>query len=266
MKMTGSPKYVDYAEYYDYDGGPMTVDIPFYLEYAKETGGPILELACGTGRVLIPIAETGVTIHGLDISENMLEIAAEKIIERELSNVTLSLGDMAEYDLPMKGFSMAFIAVRSFMHLFTPEDQVACLESTFRHLKPGGLLLMDLYAPRYSKLAQLPEEKFTFRREFDLPNGNRVVHNRRWMGTDLVNQVNTEEILFEEYDPDDELVITRIVPLQTRYTFRYELQLLLEKTGYRLQAVYRDYEKNQYDGTGEIIVVAQKPEKAQSRG
>ncbi|NIO00161.1 MAG: class I SAM-dependent methyltransferase, partial [Anaerolineae bacterium] len=66
------PRYVDYAEYYDHDhvGGPMTEDIPFYIGYAEETGGPILELACGTGRVLIPIAEAGFKVHGLDLSEN----------------------------------------------------------------------------------------------------------------------------------------------------------------------------------------------------
>ena len=86
------PEYVDYAEYYDQDHGLMTVNIPVYLEYANETGGPILELARGTGRVLIPIAKAGFTIYGLDISENMLAIAEEKIKEMKVSEVTLCHG------------------------------------------------------------------------------------------------------------------------------------------------------------------------------
>jgi len=256
------PRYVDYAEYYDYDnvGGHMTEDIPFYLGYAEETGGPILELACGTGRVMIPIAEAGFTIHGLDLSENMLEVARRKIKEKGLSDrVTLTRGDMADFDLLVKDFSMAFVAVRSFMHLFTQESQLGCLRCVHRHLRPGGLLVMDLYSPRLSKLAQQPEKEFSVRREFTLPNGNRVIHKRRFLGTDLLNQINSEEILFEEYDPDGSPVRTRRVPLDTRYTFRYELELLLEKAGFEVQSMFRDYDKNPYDGTGEIIVVAQKP-------
>jgi len=256
------PRYVDYAEYYDYDnvGGPMTEDIPFYLGYAEETGGPILELACGTGRVMIPIAEASFTVHGLDFSENMLQVERRKISEKGLwDRVTLTLGDMADFDLPVKGFTMAFVAVRSFMHLFTQGIQLGCLRCVHRHLRPGGLLLMDLYSPRLSKLAQPPEKEFSVRREFTLPNGNRVIHKRRFLGTDLLNQINSEEILFEEYAPDGGLVRTRIVPLDTRYTFRYELELLLEKAGFEVQSIFRDYDKNPYDGTGEIIIVAQKP-------
>jgi cyclopropane fatty-acyl-phospholipid synthase-like methyltransferase len=94
--LVGLPEYVDYAEYYDQDHGPMIVDIPFYVEFARETGGPILELACGTGRVLIPIAEARFTIYGLDISENMRKIAEEKIREMKLSGVSLIHSDITD--------------------------------------------------------------------------------------------------------------------------------------------------------------------------
>lgn len=254
------PKYVDYAEYYDYDVGDVETDIPFFLDYAKQTGKPILELACGTGRVLIPLAEAGFTVHGLDISENMLKFAEKKVEEKKLSNhVTLTLGDMANYDLLIKEFSMAFITFRSFMHLFTQEDQLSCLRCTFEHLKPGGLLIIDVYAPRFSKMAQPPDDEFSVHNEYVIANGNRVIKKRRWRGTDLIRQVNTEDLLFEEYDPKGELIQSTLVPLQTRYTFRYELQLLLERAGYRLLSVFKDFDRNPYDGVGEIIAVAEKP-------
>jgi len=75
---------------------------------------------------------------------------------------------------------------------------------------------------------------------------------------DLKNQIQHSEIRFEEFDQAGTLVRKRTLPLDTRYTFRYELQLLLEKTGFEVLEVYRDFEKNPYDGTGEFITVAQR--------
>lgn len=251
------PKYVDYAEYYD-QAHDYTVDIPFYVEYARQTGGPVLELACDTGRVLIPIAETGIKIHGLDLSENMLRLAEKKIREKKLDEkAKISLDNMAEFKLSERNYSMAFVAVSSFQHLFTQEDQIRCLECVHDHLKPDGLLLIDLYAPSFKILAKEPSNEFRRVREFQLPNGNRVVEKRRYIGVDLVNQLNSDEITFEEYKGDD-LIRSRTLPLITRFTFRYELELLLEKCGYRVEAIYRDYNKNPYDGTGRIIAVARK--------
>ena len=251
------PRYVDYAEYYD-QAHDITVDIPFYVEYAKHSGGPVLELACGTGRVLIPIAKAGVRIHGLDLSENMLRIAEKKIHEKRLDELaSISHDNMAEFNLHEKNYAMAFIAVRSFMHLFTQEDQIKCLECVHDHLRPDGILLIDLYAPSFKHLAQEPSEEVRRSREFQLPNGNKVVEKRRYIGVDLVNQLNTDEIIFEEYK-GDKLIRSRILPLITRFTFRHELELLLERCGFRVEAIYRDYDKNTYDGTGEIIAFARK--------
>ena len=85
------------------------------------------------------------------------------------------------------------------------------------------------------------------------------MNKRRWRGTDLVDQVNTEDFLFEEYNSENVLIRSTIVPITTRYTFRYELQLLLEKAGFRLLSVFKDFNKNPYDGVGEIITVVEKP-------
>ena len=251
------PEYVDYAEYYD-QSHIITKDIQFYLEYAKQTGGPVLELACGTGRVLIPIADAGIRIHGLDLSVNMLKIAEKKISERCLNNLaTLSLGNMADFDLAEKNFSMAFIAVRSFMHLFTQREQLQCLKCIHEHLRKDGLLLMDLYSPNFVSMARYPEKVFTFRKEFWLPNGNKVIEKRRFLGVDTLNQIFMDEILFEEY-VDETQVRVRQVPLYTRFTFHYELELLLSASGFSVQEIFRDYDKAPYDGTGEIIVVVKK--------
>jgi SAM-dependent methyltransferase len=252
--------YVDYAEYYDVDH-VTEIDIGFYLEYAGQCGSPILELACGTGRVLIPVAEAGFEIYGLDLSENMLDRCRRKVAERGLGErVHLLLADMAQYELPRADFGLAYVPVRSFMHLNTQAEQLACLERTCHHLRPGGLFIVDVYAPSYRHLALEPDRPFALRRESRLPNGHTLKRWDRFVRNDPLLQIQHSELRFDEYDAAGALVRSRTLPLTTRYTFRYELQLLLERAGFEWVDVFRDYDRNPFDGTGEIIAVARRPE------
>ena len=253
------PPYVDYAEYYDQDHD-MQVDIPFYLDLARQCGSPVLELACGTGRVAIPLAEAGFEVWGIDLSENMLAVCRAKVEQRRLADrVHLVPADMAAFDLPQKEFGLAYVPYRSFMHLFTQQDQIACLERVYGHLRPGGLLAVDLYAPDFAFLAGDPDRPFTRGVEFDLPNGHHVIRRHRSIQSDIANQIQHSELRFEEYNAGGLLVRERTLPLYTRYTFRYELQLLLERAGFEVIDVFRDYDRHPYDGTGEIIAVARRP-------
>ncbi len=253
------PQYVDYAEYYDLDHD-MQIDIPFYLDLARQCGSPILELACGTGRVAVPLAEAGFEVWGIDLSENMLAVCRAKVERRHLADrVHPTLANMATFDLPCEDFALAYVPVRSFMHLFTQQDQISCLERVYRHLRPGGLFVVDLYAPNFSFLASEPDRPFILRREFDLPNGHHVIRKDRSVQNDIASQIQHSELRFEEYDAAGVLVRERTLPLYTRYTFRYELQLLLERAGLEVVGVYRDYDRHPYDGTGEIIAMARRP-------
>ncbi len=142
------------------------------------------------------------------------------------------------------------------MHLLSQTDQLACLQRVYEHLQPQGLFIISVIAPDREKLAQTPSDVFTVKREFDLPNGRHVIRKERLVQHDVVNQLRYFEFKFEEFDTARQLVRERIVPLKTRYLFRHELQLLLETVGFHIMEVYRDYSKNPYDGTGEMIVVA----------
>lgn len=248
-------KYVDFAEYYDFDHD-ITLDVGFYLDFAREYGSPVLELACGTGRLLVPLAEAGFEVHGIDLSENMLALCRQKISERHLDGrVHLTLANMTQFDLVRKDFALVFIALRSFMHLLTQADQLACLQQVRRHLRPGGYFIVSVIAPDFDRLAQKPDDAFIIRREFDLPNGHHVIRKDRLVGHDVVNQTRQIEFKFEEFDAGGTLVRERVVPLHTRYTFFQELLLLLERAGFTVVDVFRDYERNTYDGTGEIIAL-----------
>ncbi|MHA2008792.1 MAG: class I SAM-dependent methyltransferase [Promethearchaeota archaeon] len=252
-------KYVDYAEYYDFDA-IFKEDIPFYLKYAEQTGGPILELACGTGRILLPFAKAGYNIYGIDLSENMLAVAKKKVTEQGLDDLVFLINtSMVNFNLEEKSFALAFIAVRSFMHLYSQNDQLSCLESIIRHLRPGGLLIIDIYSPNLEMLTQTPNSEFN-ERSYVLPNGHRVNRKNRFICNDLLNQINKAELCFEEFDIQGKLIRTKIVPMDTRYTFRFEKQLLLEKVGFEVLSVFSDYRKQKYNGTGEIITISRKPD------
>lgn len=250
--------YMDFAEYYDFDHD-MTFDIGFYLEYAGDYGSPILELGCGTGRVVIPLVEAGFEVYGVDISENMLEICREAVLEygRE-GHVHLIRADMAVFDLPRKDFGVVFIALRSFMHLLTKGEQLACLEQVYQHLRPDGCLIIDVIAPDLKKLGQNPDGEFVVRREFDLPNGHHVVRYNRLVEHDASRQVRQFEFKFEEFEEVGAMVGTKVVSVFTRYTLRDEMVSMVEGVGFEVVDIFRDFDGNPYDGTGEMIVVARR--------
>jgi SAM-dependent methyltransferase len=251
-------EYVDFAEYYDFDHA-ISFDVGFYLDFAQQCRSPILELACGTGRLLIPLAEAGFEVYGLDVSDNMLAACQRKVAEKQLGErVHLTCASMASFELPRKDFTLVFVALRSFMHLVTQADQRACLQQVYQHLVPGGYFIVDVIAPDPARLAQKPAETFAVGREFSLPNGHSVIRGERLVQHDVGNQTRHFEFKFEEFDAAGVLVRERVVPLHTRYVFLHELQGLIEQAGFTIANVFRDYEKNPYDGTGEIILVARR--------
>lgn len=247
----------DYSEYYDFDHD-VTIDLDFYLGLARQSGSPILELASGTGRVTLPLAKAGFEVYGFDLSEKMLDVCRNKVRTEKLENkIHLFQADMAKFDLPRKDFNLAIIALRSFMLLLSPPDQLSCLESAYKHMKPGGILTLNTIAPDLERLSQEPTP-FALQKEFDLPNGNHVLRKSRLVEHNFLQQVRHFEFRFEEYELAGMLVRERTISLYTRYTFRYELQYLLERAGFRVVDVFRDYDRNPYDGKGDMIVLAYK--------
>ena len=131
---------------YEYRNPLTKKEVAWYREFASETDGPILELACGTGRLLVSLAREGYEIEGIDLSPAMLRIARRKISELPPDvrrRVRLHLADMANFHLKRK-FGLALIANNSFQELKLPEQRVGCLSSVYNHLIPGGRLLVTV--------------------------------------------------------------------------------------------------------------------------
>jgi SAM-dependent methyltransferase len=245
------------AAFYDYEQKEFTKDIPFYLECAKEYGGEVLELACGTGRILIPLAREGVRLTGLDISKEMLKMARKKILEDEktMKNITLVQGDMRTFDLRKK-YNLILIAFRSFQSLLTREDQVACLEAVHRHLSGEGGFVLDLFAPRHDFLAM--EKRRVDLGEFCDEENDVNINRRAEDSYNLAEQTLHENRFYEWTDKRGEFH-REIWSFDLAYLFRYEAELLLEKCGFEVEQVYGDFDKSPYDYySGEQIFVTRK--------
>jgi SAM-dependent methyltransferase len=258
--MSGHDSYAFVADLYDHVGPYRSrPDVAFFLNEAVNAGSPVLEIGCGTGRVLIPIARAGVEITGVDLSQHMLRICGERL-EREpeavRSRVRLVRGHMRDFDLEQR-FTLATIPFRPFQHLLTVEDQLACLATIRRHLVDGGRLILDVFNPALDQLVDPIGGEFGEEAEFVMPDGRRVVRRMKTIATNRFTQVNDHELIYYVTHPggrEERLVHA----FSLRYLFRFEAEHLLARSGYTLEQVYADYEKNAYGTTypGELIFVA----------
>jgi SAM-dependent methyltransferase len=258
-----SDEYGFVAEFYDHVVPYRErKDVPFFVEAAKESGEPILEIGCGTGRILIPIAQAGIKIVGLDVSPGMLRVCRERLLhepEEVQSNVRLVQADMQDFELS-EMFTLVTIPFRPFQHLTTVEEQCACLECIHRHLVKGGKLILDLFNPSLNMLVEtIVRQEFGEEPEIIMPDGRRIIRRYKFVSKDLFNQINHIEMIYYVTHPDGrEERLVHAFPM--RYLFRFEAEHLLERCGFQVEHLYADYDKNPYGSKypGELIFVAKK--------
>ncbi|NJK80040.1 MAG: methyltransferase domain-containing protein [Chloroflexaceae bacterium] len=231
------------APYYEADFGDYNADIHFYSEMARRTGGPILAPMCGTGRVLLPLAEQGYTLTGIDLSEGMLTIAREKLNAAGLAErVALFHSDIRSADLPTNHFAFAFVAINSFMHLERVKDQLAALERIHHTLQPDGVLVLDLFNPDPLRLAQ-EDGRLVLERVYEVEG--RQVQKLVASESDVAAQTSTMTYLFDEVAANGQ-VTRRTLRFTLRWLYRYELEHLLHRTGFVLRALYGSYDLDEY--------------------
>jgi len=259
----GYEEYQFVAEYYDYVAPYRDrEDVVFFVDAAIESGGPVLEVGSGTGRVLIPTARAGINIVGLDLSAHMLSVCRRNLQKEPIEvreRVELIQADMRQFDLK-RSFPLITLPFRPFQHLLTPEDQIYCLRSIFSHLEMGGQLILDLFNPSLEALTRdnLGEE-FGDEPEFTTPSGQRVIRKHKIVGRDLFNQINQVELIYYITHPDGRQErLVHAFPM--RYLFRFEAEHLLVRCGFQLEQVFADYDKRPFGSQypGELIMVARK--------
>lgn len=244
------------ARYYDADLGHFQEDLPFLREMARRADGPLLELMCGTGRLLLPLAEAGFTITGVDSSPAMLEIARAHVQEAGLGDrITLLQGDVRDVALPAGAFSLAFVAVNSFMHLETVRDQLACLTNVRGALQRQGVLIIDLFNPNPAEILR-EDNRIVLEREY--PLDGRHVQKFVAIDSDAASQISRVTLLYDETDAEGRIT-RRTTRFVLRWFYRFEIEHLLARAGFMTRAVYGSYDLAEYDSNSPRLIVVASP-------
>lgn len=206
--MAGSANSYDViAKHYDaaYASKMDLVDLPFYLELAKKSRGPVLEIGCGTGRVLLPIARHRIQIHGVDNSTAMLRILKSHLASEPLEvrrKVHLYKGDMRSFRLKKK-FPLVILPFRPLQHMFTLKDQVSALQTAAFHLHRRGTLAFDVFYPKLEVISSGIGEEIKELEWTEGSNPERVV--RRFFRKDAVDKIHQNfnfTFIFRTYEGD----------------------------------------------------------------
>jgi ubiquinone/menaquinone biosynthesis C-methylase UbiE len=221
-------------------------DAAFYLALARESGAPLLELGCGTGRILLPIARDGIACVGLDASHEMLAVLREK---QPPPNLALVQARMESFDLGEGRFSLITVPFRGFSHLLDVPAQLAALACIRRHLAPGGRLALDVFDPKLAAIAR-SEDPESLAVSAETPRGRVQRFDR--VVRDAARQVLTLRMRFVAEAPED----CGEGELELRWFHRYELEHLLARAGFTIVALYGGFDRRPWAPGGETIVVA----------
>ncbi len=246
------------AHHYDLLYGDFEADVPLYQTFAEAADGPLLEIGCGTGRLLPPLAQAGHPLTGLDLSETALTIAHDKIKAAGLTEqITLRQADMRHFDLADKQFALTLIPLNTLMHCHTTADQLATLQTIHRHLRPGGQLIIDLFYPDPTLLAEVDGRLYLEAEAVDERSGRLV----QWFwqhDIDLAEQMRHLTYILDEIDESGQVRRVRI-PFSLRFIYRYEMEHLLKLSGFEVVTIYGDYDFSPFEShSPRMIFVAEK--------
>ena len=246
------------AVYADWD------DIAFWQVMApRVSDGPLLELGCGTGRVLLPLARAGHEVTGLDLATHMLARFRSKLQEEPAEvrdRVTVREADMTSFHLDRR-FAQILCSCGTFHHLSTLEQQLACLERCKQHLLPQGTLVLDLFNPAPAPGAESGDEPVDtggIQDVVDWTDGRRV---RSWatvLDGDETQQCNECVVVYEILESDGTArQLTESFPM--RFLLRTEIEDLLTRSGFRIITLYGDHDRSPYSDASPGMIVVAKP-------
>jgi SAM-dependent methyltransferase len=247
-----------------YDGVPAYAqrkDAAFYLAEAERSGGCVLELGCGTGRILLPIARAGQAITGLDGSAEMLARLRAKLAdepEEVRERVTLHRGDVRGFDLGAR-FDLVIAPFRIIQHQVTIDDQLAFLDAVARHLAPGGRFVFDAFNPKFSALVAADGTEYDDTPERELPDGRRFRRTARVKRVRWIDQVSEVELIYHLADRPGAPWRRYVQAFDMRWFLRAELVHLLARAGFRVVSIDGDFGGEPLeDGSPELLVRAER--------
>ena len=247
--------YDAWAEWYDVFYSTAGVDdIEFYVEIAERSGGPVLEIGCGTGRVSFPIAAAGIDVVGIDFSTAMLKKAEEKAAATQGPGGAFEFvhGDMRSLALD-RHFPLVIIPARTLCLALTPEEQVETLRRAASHMAPDGLLAFNMFVPDPELIADASDVPYLMGETINPATGLRCVLSAidRF---DPVAQTNNGTQIVEEVDDTGEVLRTVELDVNVRHLYPSEIHVMLEQVGLVAEHVYGDFHGAPLDEDSEEMV------------
>lgn len=220
----------------------MIDDIPFYFRQIKKYGEPVLELACGTGRIAIPIAEQGIEITGLDISTRMLSYAERKAAMKGI-DVEWVRADCRDFELNKK-FKFIFFPFNSITLIHDLEGIESCFSCVKRHLDNEGRFVIDVFNPRLDILMRDPSKRYPVAKYSD-PYGRGTVVITESNTYDAASQINRIKWYYRIGDQVEETV----EELNMRIFYPQELDALLHYNGFVIESKFGNYDESPFVST-----------------
>ncbi len=226
--------------------------LDFYSELAKKANGPVLDVACGTGRILLPSLQAGVDIEGLDLFEPMLKTLRSNAATLGLSP-RLYQSDMSDFSLPRR-YALVMIPCNSIVHNMTQEAQISCLQCCRNHLLPGGELVFDTSFPSL-EIIGAPQNTRVLEGELPHPETGLPMRMYDTRSFDRVAQVQHSLNEIELLAADGSVQTTHRSEVRGRYIYKHEMELLLRVAGFTRWEVYGDFDRRPLTRENDAMIV-----------
>ena len=245
------PEYDPLSDLYDLEY-THDYDLPSWLYLAEREAGPVVEWGAGTGRIAAPLAAAGHDVTAVEVSAKMIERG-----EQKSESVGWIAGDMRRVD-PGQRYGLAVCAFNSFLCLRSVDDALAFLRNAHNHLMPGGLLSIEVSAFSPEELVDPPGGP-TLRHDFTRELAHGRLDRFSISHYDAATQLMHMRLFYERYDASGKLEKRRAHDLTIRVVGRTELELMLQFTGFEIEAVYGGLEGEPFTSTSDhLIVLARK--------
>src|SRR5436190_23181639 len=246
------PSIFDDGDVYDLVGKDVPYGLDFYVSLARAANGPVLDVACGTGRILLPCLQAGVDIEGVDLYEPMLKTLRAKAAALGLTP-PLHQADMSDFSLARR-FALVMIPFNAFIHNMTQEAQIHCLQLCREHLMPGGKLTFDTFFPAL-EFVSTPEKTRVLEGEFPHPRTGQPMRMYDTRSVDRVAQVFHSQNDIELLAADGSVETVHRSQDSSRFFYKHEMELLLRVAGFTKWEICGDFDRRPLTRETDSMVV-----------
>lgn len=252
--------YRAYSEIYDQvHERRQSTDIPFWVSEATAASEPVLEIACGSGRIALPIARQRVRIHGVDNSQEMIKLLKQRLSseQKEVKDLlTYEIADMRTFGENATGkFGLAFVAFSTLQFMCTREDQQAVFSAVHKVLKPDGIFMVDVFNPNPEFISEWGQPLLMAEVENSPSDGERIIWQCVPQNFDAQTRILIMPNRFQIYPATVGDPKTITIPAQYYCFSQDELKGLFTQNGFEVIGTLGNYDKSPYTPESPRIIM-----------